>query len=131
MMENITSKPLDRLTKLLAIDIDGCGQDWELVCADPNRIAEFCDIYERESLNAVEKSELMRLIVASYDQALESGSQSESMWQRIIRLLEIDFTLRKEIVEYWSLLEEADAENVFPVTPLMREVWHRHNSSEI
>jgi hypothetical protein len=130
-MENLTSKPLDRLAKLIAIDIEACGQDWDLVCADPDRIEEFCDIYERESLNDVEKSELMRMIVASYDQDLERGSRSESVWQRIVRLLETEFALHKEIVEYWSLPEETDAENVFPVTRLMREVWHRHNRGEI
>lgn len=130
-MENVTGKPLDRLARLLAIDIEAGGQDWDLVCADPDRIKEFCDIYERESLNDVEKSELMMLIVASYDEDLERGNQSEFDWQRIVRLLETEFALHKEIVEYWSLTEETDAENVFPVTPLMRKVWHRHNQGEI
>ncbi len=70
----------------------------------------------------------MRLIVASYDQGLESGSQSEFLWQHIVVVLETEFPLHKEIVEYWSLPEETDAENVFPVTPLMRKVWNHHKA---
>ena len=73
----------------------------------------------------------MRLIAASYDRSLEEGSQSGSVWQRIVRLLETEFALHKEVVEYWSLLEETDAENVFPITMLMREVWRDCNKGEI
>ena len=130
-MTDLMSKPLDRLGKLLSIDIDGWGQDWELVYADPDRIEEFCDVYEREHLNSVEKSELMGLIVASYDQMLENGGRPNDTWQRITRLLKADFIIHEEIVEYWSLLEEADVDNVFPVTPLMREVWRDCHSGEI
>jgi hypothetical protein len=129
-MTDSARKALARLGELLSIDIDGWGQDWELVYADPERIEEFCEVYERESLNPVEAGELMRLIVASYDQALEEGAQSGVTWERIARLLKTDFILHREVVEYWSLLEEPDADNVFPVTPLMREVWRTCNSGE-
>jgi hypothetical protein len=128
---DLMGKPLDRLSDLLGVDIYGWGQDWELVYTDPDRTEEFCALYEREFLNPVEKSELMRLIVASYDRMLENGDESSAIWERINCLLKRESVLHREIVEYWSLLEEADAENVFPLTPLMREVWHSCHSSEI
>ena len=130
-MADLTCKPLDRLSNLLSVDIYGWGQDWEFVYADPDRIEEFSALYERESLNPGEKSELMRLIVASYDRMLEDRNESRATWERITRLLRREFSLHREIIEYWSLLEEAEAENIFPLTPLMREVWHGYQSGEI
>lgn len=128
-MEQAASRPLDKLSGLLGIDLYECGQDWDLLCADPDRVEEFCDIYERESLGEFDKRELMRFIVASYDEAIDRGTASEFVWQRIARLLESDFFIHKEVVEYWSLLE--DNVNVFPITLAMREVWRISNNGEI
>ena len=122
------SKPLDRLFELLDLKVRDWEQDWDLIHADPDRIEQFCDVYESESFNRVEKNELMRLIVGSYDRMLEEGRESNAIWERINRLLRRDFSTHRETVEYWSLLEETDASNVFPITPLMREVWHDCNS---
>lgn len=130
-MENAASRPLDRISHLIGIDLYECGQDWDLTCADPMRIEEFCDIYEREPLSEFDKRELMRLIVASYDDAVSGGIASESVWRRVARLLETDFTIHKEVIEYWSLLKETDAKNVFPITLIMREVWRRSDGGEI
>jgi hypothetical protein len=127
---DLTSKPLDSLGKLLSIDIDGWGQDWEVVYANPDRIEEFCDVYEREPLTSIEKSELMRLIVASYDRRLEHEGASNDTWQRIAHLLQTEFIIHKETVGYWSLMNETDTENMFSITPLMRVVWHACNSGK-
>jgi hypothetical protein len=130
-MEQSTTGPLDRISDLIGINLYGCGQDWDLTCADPERVEEFCDIYECESLSDFDKRELMRLIVASYDDAICIGMPSEQIWQRVRRLLEAEFTIHEEIVEYWSLPKESDSNNVFPITLLMREIWSRFNKSEI
>ena len=125
------SKPLDRLFDLLDLKVHDWEQDWDLTHADPDRIEEVCDVYEGVSLNRVEKNELMCLIVASYDQMLGERRESNAAWERLSRLLKRDFSIHSETVEYWSLLEETDVSNVFPITPLMREVWHDSNSGEI
>ena len=130
-MEKAVARPLDKISNLIGIDLYECGQDWDLTCADPMRITEFCDIYEREALSDFDKRELMRLIVASHDDAISGGIASDVIWQRIVRLLEADFPNHKEIVEYWSLLKESDAKNVFPITLLMREVWRHSIDGEI
>ena len=130
-MEQSTTRPLDRISNLIGIDLYGCGQDWDLTCANPERVEEFCDIYERESLSDFDKRELMSLIVASYDDAIYTGTPSEQTWQRVRRLLEAEFPIHEEIVEYWSLPKESDSNNVFPITPLMREIWNRFNKGEI
>jgi hypothetical protein len=130
-MTDLMSKRLDRLGKLLSLDIDGWGQDWEFVYANPDRVEEFCDVYEREPLTSIEKGELMRLIVASYDRRLEHEGAPNDTWQRIARLLKAESVIHKEIVGYWSLLEETDTENMFSITPLMRTVWHDCNGGEI
>jgi hypothetical protein len=124
-MQNVREKPLDGLSRLLSITVDDSMQDWDIECADPNRVGEFCQIYERENLNDFEKSELMRLIIATYNESSEVEEHSQPVWQQIRQMLEKDFDLHKDTVEYWSLPEGTDTENVFSVTPLIRKVWHR------
>ena len=130
-MERAVCRPLDKISGLIGIDLYECGQDWDLLCADPNRVEEFCDIYERESLDEFDKRELMRLIVASYDEAIDTGNSSEQVWQRIVRLLKAEFLIHEEIIDYWSLPEESDEKNFFPITLQMREVWRSSNKGGI
>lgn len=99
-------------------------QDWDIELADPARVEEFCDIYESELLTNDEKAGVMKLIVASFDVALcQEEKASSKTWERICQLLLENCVLHSETIEYWSLLDETDEENVFPVTLLMRLVW--------
>jgi len=65
----MTNEPFRKIGLLIGIDDLG-GEDWDLIFADPNRVEEFCTIYEDGELDADEKTSLMELIVASYDRAL-------------------------------------------------------------
>ncbi len=102
-------------------------QDWELLVADPSRLAEFCNLYESGVLDAETQFALMRLIVATLDElSAEDTTETTNIGlaQRVERLLRQDFVLHLHTIHYWSLLDEADRDNVFTVTPLLRRVWN-------
>jgi len=114
---------LTRFEELLSIKIEPFMQDWDIELADAARVEEFCDVYERQFWAEQEKSDLMRLIVASYDDALREGKVENQMWERISHLLKRDYDLHKDTIQYWSLMDEEDEENLFPATSFVREVW--------
>jgi hypothetical protein len=91
-MEGTTNRPLTRFEERLSIKI--------------------------ESRTAQEKSEKMRLLVAPFDEALKTDKAASAMWERISRLLKLDYDLHKDTIGYWSLLVEDDRNNLFLVTPL-------------
>ena len=115
---------IDRLLNLGGGD-EKPSQDWDLTIADPTRLAEFCDLYESGSLNDETKFALMMLIVSSLDDALHGNSTGPdtSIEARIERLLRQDFVLHLHTIYNWALLDNADHDNVFPVTPLLRSIW--------
>lgn len=100
-------------------------QDWELMLTDPARLTEFCDLYEGGHLEGETRFALMRLMIASLDDLLERNPEagSDEPVERMERLLRQDFTLHLHTINYWCLHEEADPENVFAVTPLLRRIW--------
>jgi hypothetical protein len=118
----ITPESQENLSSLLALPDDICGQDWDLECADAGRVEEFLDVYERHVLNDDDRFALMALIVASLDDYLFSGATGEALLQRVRQHLVADYSLHKATITYWSLPEESDNDNLFHITPLMREV---------
>ena len=126
MMNNSTENSLERLGALLDLPDLG-GEDWDLLFANPARVAEFCDVYEHGSLNATEKVALMELTVASYDRLLSEANHQHTLEARLARLLEQDFALHKQTVEYWSKLQSHNPESLWAVSPWMRKIWQRHS----
>ena len=120
-MEHSTNNTLERLGLLLNIPDLG-GEDWDLIFADPGRVAEFCDVYERGELSADEKAALMELIVASYDQNLRGANHQSGLESRISGLLTEDFELHKNTIEYWSKLKSHNPAVLWKVSPLMRKI---------
>lgn len=111
-----------RLTQLL--NLPDWGQDWEIEVAAAARVGEFLDVYESHTLEEDERFALMELIIASYDDLLREGrtDEAERHGGRLRRHLLEHFDLHGYTVQYWALPDEDDAENVFPVTPLVRQV---------
>jgi hypothetical protein len=122
-----TDNTLERLRDLLNIPALG-GEDWDLVFADSQRLSEFCDAYEKGSLNADEKTALMELIVASYDNHLSEVDAQVELESRVTKLLERDFELHRHTIEYWSALKSYNPENLWAVSPLMRKILVEHSS---
>ena len=101
-------------------------QDLDIECADASRVEEFCDFYESNFLSVDQKKELMKIIITSFDEGLHEKSVN-SDWKRIETLLNSDYKLHIETIEYWSLLEENKDSNVFAVTPLVRDMRRKFN----
>ena len=120
----LTHEAIDRLNKLLGLPWFDEMQDWDIQLADAARLNEFCGLYETGDLNAEEKFALIRLIVASLDELLQvSETDSPALAQRVASFLKQDFALHFHTLEYWRLPHDSDPENVFAVTPLLRQVW--------
>ncbi|MBC7807393.1 MAG: hypothetical protein H7145_14735 [Akkermansiaceae bacterium] len=116
---------IERLNTVLHLPFTEGMQDWDVELADASRLGEFCALYETGGLDFKERFALMRLIVASLDDLLSVGDPggAPELVTRVIRVLRKDCALHFHTVEYWCLLEEDDPENVFAVTPLLRQVW--------
>ena len=121
-----TDKTFERLRRILD-NPDLGGEDWDLTFADPDRLAEFCDLYEHSPLNANEKAALMQLIVASYDRYLDKAPYPDEFEARISKWLKQEFDLHKDTIIYWSGVESHSSEIVWPVSPLIRNILLKYN----
>jgi len=102
-------------------------QDWEIECADANRLGEFIDLYADGGLNDDDRFALMALIVSSFEDWLCEGGLEEMVVQRVRRHLMADFSLHEWTIHYWCLFDTPDEAGVFRATPLMREIWSQQN----
>ena len=121
----VTGDSASRLTAMLGLPSHPYMQDWEHECADSNRLGEFLDLYERGGLSDDDRFALMALIVSSFDDWLRAGGKDDAVLQRVRRHLVEDLGLHERTIHYWCLLEESDVDNVFHVTPFMREIWRQ------
>jgi len=110
---------------MLRLPSDPNRQDWEHECADPARLGEFLDLYERGDLSDDDRFALMALIVSSFDDWLLAGGTDDAVLQRVRGHLVADLSLHEHTIHYWCLLEESDLDNVFHATPFMREIWRQ------
>jgi hypothetical protein len=121
----VTGDSASRLSSALGLPTHPHMQDWELVSADPHRLGEFLDLYERGGLSDDDRFALMALIVSSFDDWLQVDGADEAVIQRVRRHLVADFGMHERTIHYWCLLEESDLGNVFHATPFMREIWRQ------
>lgn len=119
------------IAKLLGLPLpDPQNQDWELCNSQPERIEEFCDLYVNTPLTDWEKHTLMQVIVSSYEEFLDDWHDF-ALWHKIKNLLWKDRGLHMTwIIEYWSLVKQADYEegfniyeDAFNITLLMRSLY--------
>jgi len=113
-----------KLNKLLNLPYEDDMQDWDIELANSHRVPEFCDVYEREDLDASEKQALMALIIASYDDYLEERNNDLFLWNKIATLLRKDFDLHKSTLLYWLDEEEEQEEMIgeHAIAPLLRSL---------
>lgn len=100
-------------------------QDWEHESADAHRLGEFLALYEGGGLSDDDRFALMALIVSSFDEWLREGGADEVVSKRIRRHLLANFNLHEWTIHYWCRSDESDPDNVFHVTPFMREIWNQ------
>jgi hypothetical protein len=121
-----TGAAIDNVVRLLALPYDRSMQDWNVELADHTRLGEFCSLYESSQIGNDTRFALMQLIIASLDDwywLADGASRHEEGPARVERLLRRDFMLHLHTLDYWRVKEEADPDNVFAVTPLVRRVW--------
>lgn len=111
-----------RLTKELQLKgSDEFSQDWEYEVADAEQLQSYIDYYQNEKLNVNEKATLMRIILEAYNDLVTLDAQ-ECMYQNMIKqLLQHDYSIHEETVQYWSC-EDEDLENCFGITGFVRSI---------
>ena len=116
-----TRGTIEGLAKHLKLPLpDPFSQDWEYEVADPARVTEFLKAYDSGRLKSDEKSVLLNVILASYNDAIDEGSARPEDWEWISRYLVRDRAIHEAAINYWALPDEIELENCFPITPLMR-----------
>ena len=116
----------EKLAKRLGLYWDNTIQDWELVVSDFGRINDFLNLYQKELYDDDDKFTLMGLMVSSFDRGISDFNvETETNWRICKTILENECYLHYSIIKYWSLLEEKNTKNAFPITPYMREIWDK------
>ncbi len=123
---NATRSTIESLAKQLKLPLpDPFSQDWEYEIADPGRVTEFLKAYDSGRLSPDEKSMLLNVILASYNDAIDAGSADPGDWELISRYLVRDRAIHETAINYWALPDEIRLENCFAITPLMRTLRGR------
>lgn len=97
-------------------------QDWELECADPNRVEEFLDFHNTHTRSDDEKFILMALILGSFEDYHGIDAPDPNVWLRIRSILAGDVELYRTHIENYQCAEAESEEEYFPITPLMRQI---------
>lgn len=113
---------INYLNKELRLPATGFEQDWDIELANANRIVEFIEFYDNTLLNNDKKVALMALIVGSLEDLANIEPIDQSLWKQIEELLCNNYHLFKPIIDYWSLSNEKNSNDVFAITTLMRSI---------
>lgn len=119
------AKSQERIAKRFGLFWHKNEQDWELIASKPEYISDFLKVYQTELEDDDDKFTLMGLIISSFDDIIsERNEDTMNDWEICKIILEKECFLHYAHIKYWSLLDEF-SDNVFDITPLMREVWYK------
>lgn len=91
--------------------------------ANSNRIDEFIKFYKENNLSDEKKVATMALILASYDDLLnEKDLEWTEKWNEIKSELNSEKAIFSTLIDYWSLDDKVESNNVFKITPLIRKI---------
>lgn len=114
---------IEQLSKELLLPYSGKEQDWDIEMADSNRINDFLKFYQQNDLSVDEKIAVMSLILASYEDFLnENDLKIDDRWKDVSFILETERVIFVDLINYWSLSNEVEEDNLFRITPLMRKI---------
>jgi len=122
--------PQPKLEALFGFVADPYTQDWEYEHADGSRIAEFVAAYELPDLSDDERFALMALCMSSAHDAFDSGTLADATWERIHELLVANRELHACTILDWCCADATCDNEMFTLTPRMREVWAAAFDSE-
>lgn len=121
-MRHPTRAAIDKFNLMFNLHEDPHMQDWEIECADPERVEEFIDVYDGVSLNDDERFTLMAVILGSFEEYHGLEQPEDKVWNRIKKRLTEHQLIHETHIEYYQCLELTDEEEFFPITNLMREI---------
>ncbi|WP_309385372.1 hypothetical protein [Cerasicoccus frondis] len=121
-MRHPTRAAINRLNKELGLIEEPWMQDWELECADPNRVDEFLSFYEKKTESDDERFTLMALILGSFEDYHGLKESDESTWGRIREILERENELHRTHIDYYQCSDEEEDDCISPITRLMRQI---------
>lgn len=114
---------IEQLSKELLLPYTGIEQDWDIEMANSNRINDFLKFYQQHDLSADKKIALVSLILASYEDFLnENDLEIDDRWNDVSSILESERVFFVDLINYWSLSNEVEEDNLFRITPLMRNI---------
>lgn len=123
----IKKEILEQLSNELLLPFTGMEQDWDLEMSNYNRIDDFINYYKQNDLPDEKKLALMSLILASYDDFLNKNDlKYDDKWDEIKLELKSKKIIFDNLINYWSLSNETDRDDIFRITPLIREI--KYNS---
>jgi len=119
----LKKKIIEQLSKELLLPYTGIEQDWDIEMADSNRINDFLKFFQQNDLSVDEKIAVMSLILASYEDFLnENDLEIDNRWKDVSSILETERVIFVDLINYWSLNNEVEEDNLFRITPLMRKI---------
>lgn len=122
---------IERLTKDLGLPkAESYTQDWAYEVPDEYRtesyLEKYITAYKNPEYNESDKKLLMQLMLdiindfINYDEDL-----SESLFIKVLTSLKEEHELHEELIEHWLMEDEDDLENVFALTPVIRELFNK------
>ncbi|MBV1909348.1 MAG: hypothetical protein KUG78_08495 [Kangiellaceae bacterium] len=121
-MRHPTRAAIDKFNQMFKLHEDPRMQDWEIECADPERVEEFINGYDNEPLDDDDRFTLMALILGSFEEYHGLEQPDVHVWGRIKKRLVEHQLIHKTHIEYYQCLDATDEEEFFPITKLMREI---------
>jgi hypothetical protein len=122
-MRHPTHAAIEKFDRILGLPHQPGMQDWEIECADPDRVEEFLRCYDEQAANDDERFTLMALILGSFEEYHGTQGPSLPMWRQIKTVLERDLAVHRDHIIYYACPESDVPEDwCFPITPLMREL---------
>jgi hypothetical protein len=119
----IKKEIMEQLSKELALPYTGTEQDWDIEMANSNRINDFIKFYQQNDLSVEKKVAVMSLILASYNDLLDDNDlEIDDRWSEIKSILKSERIIFVDLIDCWSLNNEVEEDNLFRITPLMRNI---------
>ncbi len=122
-------KSIDKINDLVGAPKDGWSQDPDVELADTKYISQLIDLINID-LDDDDRFYLMEFLIACIDESLREGKNSDQEWEATKKEINNNIELYASILAYWSCYESSDnpddTEQMFHITPKIREIWDQH-----
>ena len=105
------------VARVLGIPYEPWMQDWPLEAADHERVEEFLRHYHGADRPEVRRG-IVAVILCSLDKAFAAGPLPAVLLERAATVLK----KHPELLEYWLCPEAKSEDEMFPITPWIRQL---------